>query len=71
MKLVDDPYTASEGEHWAHLSENRGRIAFATSSVPYFKPGADYHIYYSGTDALWVSNGNRLVRIELNSGPQH
>lgn len=65
VKLFDDPYTASEGEHWAYLAESKGLVAFATASVPHLKPGTDNQWYFSGTDALWISEGKRLLRVEL------
>ena len=65
LKLLDDPYNASEGEHWAYLSENNGVIAFATTSVPQLKQGTDNQWYFSGTDALWVSENKKLARVKL------
>jgi hypothetical protein len=65
IKLLDDPYTQTEGEHWAYLAESNGSVALGTASVPHLKPGTDNQWSYSGTDALWVSQDKKLVRVVL------
>ena len=47
------PYDSTEGEHWAHLAENGGQVAYATSGKR----------TYSGTAALWVLDGATLQRV--------
>jgi hypothetical protein len=65
VKLFDPPYPSSEGEHWAYLAEDNGTVALATTSISHFKSGTDHERYYTGTDALWMSQSGRLVRVEL------
>jgi hypothetical protein len=66
IKLFDYPYPDSEGEHRAYLAENNGIVAFATAAVPQLKrKNNKEEWYYTGTDALWVSEGDRLVRVNI------
>ncbi len=56
------PYDSTEGEHWAHLAENGGQVAYATRSMLQLL-GADGKRTYSGTAALWVLDGATLQRV--------
>ncbi len=57
------PYGKQEGEHWAHLAESSGEIAYATSSAPQIQ--ANDRFTYSGSVALWVLRGGKLERISF------
>lgn len=56
------PYEPTEGEHWAHIAEDGGRIAYATTSVPHLS-GEDGNWSFSGTVALWVLLGSKLSKV--------
>jgi hypothetical protein len=64
-KRFDSPYTHFEGEHWVYLAEEAGSIALATASVPNLKPGSTSEWFYTGTDALWFTQGEQFRPIEL------
>jgi hypothetical protein len=60
VRRAESPYGPEEGEHWAHLAENRGLLAYATTTVPHLdRPD-------TGTVALWLGRGPKLVRVPLN-----
>jgi hypothetical protein len=66
VKLLDYPYPKSEGEHRAYLAESNGMVAFATTAVPQLRlKEHKEEWYYTGTDALWVSESNQFVRVNL------
>ncbi|SFO67407.1 hypothetical protein SAMN05216330_104108 [Bradyrhizobium sp. Ghvi] len=54
-KILDSPYGPSEGEHRAYLAEKDGTVAYAT----------DGKLENSGTTALWVAEGGRWTRIDV------
>jgi hypothetical protein len=65
-RLFDDPCPAGEREHWAYLAEHNGQVAYATTSVPQLDKSAGFDPKNpkwtrTGTDALWVSQADRLV----------
>ena len=65
IKLFDEPYAPAEGEHRAYLAENKGLVALATTTVHHLKPGEYSEWETTGTNALWISDGSMLVRVEL------
>lgn len=62
-KALDSPYGPSEGEHRAHLAEKDGVIAYATTAMP--SRLSDGKWEYTGSTALWVSEGGNWVRIDV------
>jgi len=58
-KALDYPYGSSEGEHWAHLAEENGVVAYATTPM------------HSGSTALWVSESGEWVRIDAEKAVKH
>ena len=64
-KLFEDPYEGSGGEHWAYLAEHDGSVSFATAAKGHRKSGPGNERHYKGTDALWISEDTRLVRVDL------
>ena len=67
MKKAEYPYDASEGEHIAYLAAGDGNIAYATARVPHIAASASAATQwtYSGTDALWVLDGQKFRRISF------
>jgi hypothetical protein len=67
IKRMEYPYSESEGEHRAYLSESHGTIALATSSVQHLvtKRGNEYRPTFTGTDALWISEDQKPRRVHL------
>jgi hypothetical protein len=64
-KVLDYPHGSSEGEHFALLAEENGVVAYATSSKPRLVGSASRAKWeYSGSTALWVSEGGKWVRID-------
>lgn len=64
-QLAPYPYGPEEGKHWAHIAEDRGRVAFATSeyaTIPSHDKGTRA---WTGTSAIWVLKGDRLEKVEL------
>jgi hypothetical protein len=64
-KALDYPYGSSEGEHWADLAEETGVVAYATSSMTIYFSGGKRE--YSGSTALWVSEGGKWIRIDTEN----
>jgi hypothetical protein len=67
-KLFDDPAPEVDGEQWAFIAEQGGVVAYATTTVPVVKPsdpGKPIEFINSGAVGLWVSDGTRLVRVDL------
>lgn len=58
-KRFSKPYTSSEGEHLAYLTESNGQLAFAISAQP--QRNGDSQVRYTGTTTLWISSGNQLT----------
>jgi hypothetical protein len=65
-KALDHPYGPSEGEHWAHLAERDGVVAYATTSMPTSNGKRE-----SGTTALWVTEGGNWVRIDVEQAAKN
>ena len=65
-RRFENPSPPDEGEHRACVTEEDGRVAYATSSVPRidksvaFDPKNPKWVRI-GTDGLWISQGDRLV----------
>jgi hypothetical protein len=68
-KALDYPYGASEGEHWAQLAEEGGVVAYATTSMPGHLIGNKWE--YTGSTALWVSEGANWVRVDAVKAVKH
>jgi hypothetical protein len=64
-KLFDYPFAKDIGEQFIKLAAHDGRIALATSRSSHMKPGRSDQWVETGADALWVSDGERLVKIEV------
>jgi hypothetical protein len=60
-KVLDSPYGPSGGERWAYLAEKDGVVAYATTA----KRPLDGKSENRGTTALWVAEGGRWTRIDV------
>ncbi|MBR1091359.1 hypothetical protein JQ621_28210 [Bradyrhizobium manausense] len=65
-KVLDSPYGPSEGEHWAHLAENDGVIAYATTTM-----SASYGKQEAGTTALWIAEAGNWARIDIEQAARN
>lgn len=59
------PYPDSEGKHWSYLAENKGVIAYATSSMP----AEEYAQLQTGSTSVWLSSGSELHQVDLGIPP--
>jgi len=59
------PYGPEEGEHWAFLAEEKGRIAFATTEYETVVDWEKGTRSWSGTSAIWVLKDKALERVRL------
>ncbi|MGZ3748870.1 MAG: hypothetical protein ACXVCD_16160 [Pseudobdellovibrionaceae bacterium] len=57
------PYPPTEAEHWTHLSENSGQVAFAIISKP--QMAGENQWKHPGQTTLWTSSGGELRRVSL------
>lgn len=58
------PCPPHEGEHWAHLAEDSGRMVLVTAPVPQLVDPPDKFVN-SGTAGIWISEGGDFKRLQI------